>query len=283
MKRALLLLLILLFPVTLFAAERDDCRNAAELAALYQVRSILLRSSASSSDAERVIDRNLEILREPLPGGGYRWVHWVRPEGDPPYDKKGHNVGAVHEAGSPDSFEAAAEHVFAVRVAVPQKRSLFRGNSRVYVGTLHLSYTAGGRTRTKDERIEQWMNPDTSRSVDLGTIADHVEGSLDASTDQKNAGEALVELHFKQAVPQDDPGNPSYGAIQTLKRVRRNPEAVDTEIASIERDLLPGTESLPLVSIVRDLRRAQDLIRSSKPADQEKGEKLLKEALRQLH
>ncbi len=283
MKR-LIAVAILTAATPLFAIETDDCRAAlTHLTALYEIRSLMMKRYTSSYDVDRLIDRRLDQLREPLPGGGYRWVRWVRRDSDAPTDKHGHSVGAVNSSGS-DTFESSGDHAFVVRVVVPQKRSLFNANHAVYVGNVRINYTANGRTRTKEEPINNWMNPDTSRTIDLGTIADHVEVSLDASTAAKDVKQALVEIHFKQAVSEDDPANPAYSTILALERIRSSPDprTIDAEIASIESGLFPGSESLPLLSIVADFRRADELLRSSKSDDQEKGDKLLKETLRRL-
>ena len=177
-------------------------------------------------------------------------------------------------------FESAADHVFAVRVVVPSKRSLFNANGPVSVGSVEIRTTVNGRTRTRNERIDQVMNPDTSRSFDLETIADHVEVAVESTS----KSEAVIETHYRQAVPQDDPANPAYSTIQSLQRLRgsADPRAIDSEIADVERSLIPGADPLPLLTIIADLRRADDLMRSKKEDEQQKGDKLLKETLRRL-
>jgi hypothetical protein len=238
----------------------------------------MLRGDTSSYDINQFIDRKMDELREPIAGGGFRWVRWVRPSRDPEYDKKGHNVVAV-QGSSGDTFEASGDHAYAVRVAVPSKRSLFNGNNPVYVGAVHVRYTMNGRERTKDETINNWMNPDTTRTIDLGAIADHVDVSLDSSTAQKNVKQALLEIHLLKAVPQDDPANPNYDTIVMLRRIRDSydPYVIDEEIAKLD-----SSASFPVYRFVRDLRRADELMRSKKQEDQDKGDKLLKETLRRL-
>jgi hypothetical protein len=276
MKRVLVSLVLLLAAAPLLA---DDCSAMTQLATLYELRHIAMRRA---SDADSWIDKRIDYLREPV-GNGYRWVHWVRPSSGDPVDKHLHKTQAVHGSGS-DSFEASGANAYGVRVVVPAKQSLFGRNNPVYVGTVRISYDADGHHRTKNERIDQWMNPDTSRTIDLGAIAEHVEASLDASTAQKDANQALVEIHFRQAVAEDDPANPAYATIQSLKRVRGSysSDAIDDEIARVERDAFGTTESVPLLAIVRDLRRADELMRSSKDSEKEKGDKLLRETLRRL-
>src|SRR5260221_675229 len=256
MKR-LLLFIIASIALPIFAADpADDCRDARALGALYQVRSLMMRPYASSYDVDRFIDRKLDELREPTGDGGYRWVRWAIPGGDAPFQKDGHLTAAVHDRGDSDHFEASSQHVFAVRIAVPGKRSLFNGNNRVFVGSVHVTYDGDGRSRTKDERIDQWMNPDTSRTIDLGgRVADRVRASLDAGADDKHVKESLVEIHFLQAVAEDDPANPNYPTVQVLQPLRHSSAGeIDDAIAAMERTLYPPSEPLPLLSIVSDLR-----------------------------
>jgi hypothetical protein len=275
---------LLLIAAPMFAAEvADPCGAYMQLGALYEVRSLMMKPYASSNDVDNFINGRVEQLRDPLPDGGYRWVRWIRPDGDAPVDKHGHTVVAVQGSNS-DPVEASGQHAFEVRIAVPAKKSLFSRNNAVYVGNVRVSYTVNGRLREKNEKINQWMNPDTSRTIDLGAIADRAEASLDASTAAANVKESLVEIHFVQAVPQDDPANPAYDTVRSLERIRRNPDAysVDNEIAKRERELFPGAEPLPLLSIVADLHRADELLHSKKDEDYEKGMKLLRETMRKV-
>ena len=273
---------LLAIATPLFALDRDDtCRAYTQLGSLYEIRSLMLRTYISSYDIQKAIDNRVEALRVPLSGGGYRWVRWVRPDRNAPDDKEVHEVRASKGSGA-DTFEASADHPFNVKVIIPEKRSLFNKNSPVYVGTLHVTYTANGRDYNKDLAINDWMNPDTSRTIEFDTIADRAQATVDVSTN--DPGKAVAEIHFRQAVPQDDPANPDYPTIQALKRVRESPDAatVDGEIAAMERTLFPASDPLPLLTILDDLRRADKWIRSSKTDEQEKGQKLLKDTLSRL-
>jgi hypothetical protein len=275
MKHALIAA-ILLTACPLLAIDTEECRDARTLAALYQVRGAMLNGHSAGSQIDDMVER----LREPLGGGSYRWVRWVRPTGDAPEDKKLHRVRAPKS--EPDSFEASGDHAFAVRVVVPSKRTLFAGNNPVWVGNVEVTYSANGRTRTLSQPINAEMQPDTSRTIDLPAIADHVDVRLASAT--SNPGESLVEVHFRQAVPEDDPDNPAYDTIVALRRVREHddPRYIDDEIARAERAMYPSADPVPLLTIVTELRRADDLMRSKKDEDREKGEKLMHEALRRL-
>jgi hypothetical protein len=284
MRRSAFALAVILLAAPLFALD-DGCDARLEhLRALYDLRALLLKSYTSSYDVQRFAERRIEELREPLPGGGYRWVRWVRPMDDGPTAKDAHNVMAVKDSGDPDRMEASQNHVYTVRVAVPRKRSLMNANFPVYVGTARITYEIGGRSRTREEAINQWMNPDTWRIIDLNGIADRVHVAVDVSTAQKNAKQAVAEIHFRKAVSEDDPDNPNYSTVRMLDRIRVSPDpvSVDAEIVAYERSLFPGSDPLPLLTLIRDLRRADTLMGSDKQDDVEKGSKLLKETLRRL-
>lgn len=282
MKRALAVLLLVATPA--FAFEDECSSKMTHLATLYQLRGLMTKSYTTGYDVQRFADARMDELREPLRDGGYRWIRWVRPAGDGPVVKREHSVTAVQSAGDRDRVEAAAGHVYSAAVVVPRKRSLLRENNAVWVGTVDVVYDLDGRERTKKEVINQWMNPGTSRTIDLGGIADEARATLDSATQPKHVKQALVEIHLRQAVAEDDPANPAISTIRMLQRVRQDPEpvTVDAEIAAAETSMFPGSESLPLLTILADLREADELMRSSKPEEQEKGDKLLKETLRRL-
>lgn len=282
MKRALAVLLLVLAP-SLHAL--DDCSaELTKLGTLYQLRSMLMRTYTTPYDVRRFADARIDELREPLGDGGHRWVRWVRPASGGPVAKREHSVVASQSSADRDHVESSAGHVYSVSVVVPRKRSLLHANNPVWVGAAEITYESEGRTRTKREAINQWMNPGTSRTIDLREIADRVHASVDAAVQAKHAKQAVVELHLHQAVAEDDPANPGYDTIRMLQRVREDPEpmVVDAEIAAAERSMFPGTDSIPLLTLIGDLRHADELMRSEKAEDQEKGGKLLRETLRRL-
>jgi len=271
---------LLLLAAPLLAVDLDNCDSSlTHLGTLYELRSMLLRSYTTPYDVERFANRRIDELRGPLPSGGHRWIRWMRPSDGGPTKKVGHSVRAV-QGSDVDQFEGSSDHAYAVRLVVPAKRSLLKKNNPVYVTDIEV--TADGAT--KKYPIDRWMNPDTSQSFDLNGIVDRAEAVVRASTASKNVNEALVEIHFRQAVADDDPANPAYSTIRMLQRVKEapNPVTVDAEIAAMERQVFPGGESLPILTLIADLRRADELMRSAKVEDQEKGTKLLSDTLKRL-
>lgn len=279
--RTLLVFTLLFAPATVFA----DCTNdIAALGALYEIRQLSLRSYGSSYEIGRAVERHIDLLREPLGNGRYRWVRYVRPTGDAPVVKREHLVSVAQEKGDLSSFEAAGEHPFAVKVSVPRKRSTFKGNNEVYAGKLLVRYWVDGKMKTLERTIDQWMAPDTSKSFDLDAIADRAEATLEVAARSAKRNESLVEIHFKQAVAQDDPANPSIDAIRALERVAQysDPETIDDEVRKLERRLFPSLDPFPFAWITAQVREANRLMKSEKVEEKEKGRVLLEEAVRKL-
>jgi hypothetical protein len=267
------------------AAAAQDCEgDIAALRALYETRQILMRPYSGSYTAGERLDEQMDRMREPLPGGGYRWVRFVKPAGDPPVLKREHMVKNDFSADSMDTFEAAGDHPFGVRIVTPRKRSMFKANNESYIGRVDIRYWVDGREKTMSKEFNQWFAPDTMKTIDLGTIADRAEVEVEVATRNAKDKEALIEVHFKQAVAQDDPANPSYDAIQSLKRVRGSLDAVtlDYEIAKFEKRLFPELVSLPYTTLLMRVREAEKLIRSDKAEEQEKGKKMLAEISRAI-
>lgn len=285
MRRTFTLFVACFVAAPLFATDLTDCGDLTRLGALYELRSLMMRRSTTSYDVEKFIDERVNALRQPIPDEGYKWVRYVRPSGDGPVDKRVHAVRAIRDAGTPDSFEATSHHVYAVRVVVPSKRSLFKGNNPVYVGDVNVGYYNGNAPQRNEVMpVNRWMSPDTSQTFDLHGIYDTVVATAPVAVDRRDRNEAVAEIHFVQAVAQDDPANPAYSTIKALQRIRSTPDAttIDSEIAALENSLFPAYQSLPLLTILRDLRRAGELMRSEKADEQEKGNKLLEETLRRL-
>ncbi len=286
MKRSLIALAVfaLALPFAARAQRADDCAALQTLQALYEIRQLSMAASPSSYAVDRAIETNLDRLRDPLPSGGYRWVRLTRPAGDGPVVKREHLVQADHAAGDREQFEADGTVPYAVRIVVPRKRSLTKANKDLWVGAVNVRYWTEGEMKTLTRQIDAWLLPDNSRTIDLGVIADRAEVQVETATKSGNRGQSLIEVHFRQAVAQDDPANPNFEGVEALKRLQyaADPAAIDLEVARLERRLFPGVEITPFTMIVTRLREAEALLRSEKEEEKEKGRKALAEVVRAL-
>lgn len=276
--------LVLLSMLCALPVVAQECPELAALRSLYGVRELMMTPYANLYEIGRFIDQQMNELRDPLPAGGYRWVRFVRPSGEGPVVKREHLVSSDFASGNRDSFEAEADQPFAVRIVVPRKRSLLKGNKAAWVGNVRIRCIKDGKEQVIEKRINEWLAPDTSRSFDLGMIADRAEVAAEAATRSADVKDSLVEIHLRQAVAQDDPENPNYETIAALKRIRNSadPVTLDLEIARLERRVFPGIEVVPFTTIGVRLREAEKLLVSEKEEEREKGRKMLAETVRSL-
>lgn len=282
MSRFLLALVLGFAALPVSAA--DSCDEVAALNTLYGVRDLMIRG-ASSWTITSAIDEHIERLREPMPGGGYRWIRLIRPEnGRGPYDREKHFVMSDDES-SPDIFESDAASAYAISVVVPRKRSLFRKNAESWIGDVAITCRAEGRTETKRESIRRWMRPDTSHLIDLDMIADHCHVRVESYTRTEYLDEqARVEIHIRQAVEQDDPDNPNYETVRSLHKVRSDSstEKLDYEIARLERRLFPSLRSYPFATLLARVQEAEELLRSEEEEKRVEGKELLERVVKQI-
>jgi hypothetical protein len=264
----------------------DECAGeTAALHALYDLRALIIGQSASPYTLGSRLEEHLETLRVPLSGGGYRWVRFVRPKsGSGPVVKREHLIQAVQGSEDPSQFEASADHVYAVKMVVPRKRSLMNANNDAYVGTVRVRYWTEGQERVLEKRVNQWLKPDNSRTWDLDLIADRAEATAEVATKSGTVRQSLAELHFVQAVAQDDPASPFASAVDRLKKLQSdlNPRTIDEEIARLEYQLFGRASTVPLAQVTVALRQAEELMGSKDEKEQEKGRKLLRDTMRLL-
>lgn len=257
--------------------------DLATLRTLYDVRRLLVGDPKPSPyEIDRAIETHIDRMREPLPSGGHRWVRLVRPPGDAPVIKKEMLLAAT--GNDLDEFTSEAADVFAVRVAVPRKRSIRRANRQAWIERVTVRYEADGAEKTIERPFRQWLQPDNWKTIDLPVIAERVEVTVEARAKPDGARATLVETHFRQAVPQDDPLSPYAATVALLKRLKGNitPANIDAEIARTERRLFPEVAPLPIASIARRIREADILLRSDKEEERKRGSALLQEAVRML-
>jgi len=104
------------------------------------------------------------------------------------------------------------------------------------------------------------------------------------ATDPDKTGQALVEVHFAQGVPRDNPDNPRYLTVEVLKRLRYDldPSSLDLEIGRVEQRLFPSARVLPLTTIVGRIREYQAALQSEEEKEKEQASKMLEEIVKAL-
>ncbi len=283
MKRALLAFALLLVPIA--APAQESCpEDVFLLRNLYELRELMLLPSSGSWDFSERLNGQIDAIREPLGDGTYRWVDYSVPRSDGPVTRRDRLVNTADGTGDFDSLEASGTKIYAVRLVVPRKRSLFRANESLRIGMLRITTVTDGESSTREMPLDRWFSPDSSKTIDLDGIADRVTVSVAATTHAEDVGEALVEIHLLQAVPTDNPDNPHFDTLQVLRRLGSSwdPYVLELEIGRAEQRLFPEARPLPLLVVLPQLREVQRLLSSEEPADRNKAIEELSKALKSL-
>lgn len=249
------------------------------LGALHQVRAMWVDPDVAEWEIDRWISERIDSWRGPLPDGTRQWVIRNRPETEV-VDRSEHLVYGTPD--QPATFEDGDAWVYGVRVVVPRKRSLFRGNHRVWVEQLTIRMRDEIGVPTEEVvPVERWFAPNTSQTWDLEAIVPRADVVLEAYADLESRGEALVEIHFLESVESDDPSGPHYRAIQTLSEIAGwlSADRIDSEIERVETRLIPGARSVPVALVAQYLEEALTLIDSEDPEERKKAMATFVEAL----
>lgn len=249
------------------------------LGALHQVRAMWLDPDVAEWQIERWIDDRIETWRGPLPDGSYQWILRGRPESEVVKRSEHLVYGSLDQ---PARIEEGDAWVYGVRVVVPRKRSLFRGNNPVWVGRITI--------RTRDDSgapveevvpVERWFAPNTTQTWDLDAIVPRADVILEAAAEPEHRGASLVEIHFLESIERDDPSGPHYDSIQMLSEMSGwlSAERIDSEIERLESRLIPGARSVPVASVAQLLEEALTLIDSDDPEERKKAMATFVEAL----
>ena len=282
--KAIILIVVALLTTPVSAQDwAENLESDLELlGALHQIRAMWVDPDVAEWEIDRWIGDRIDSWRGPLPDGTHQWVLRDRPETEVT-DRSEHLVYGTR--GEPATFEDGDAWVYAVRIVVPRKRSLFRGNKRVWIERLTIRVREEGGAPTEEIiPVGRWFAPNTSQTWDLDAIVSRADVFVEAYADPENRGEALAEIHFLESVESDDPSGPHYRSIQTLSGLAGwlNAERIDGEIERVEARLIPGARSVPVALVVRHLEEALTRIDSDDPEERKKAMATFVEALNLL-
>ncbi|MBI2212670.1 MAG: hypothetical protein HYU52_03415 [Acidobacteria bacterium] len=262
----------------------------------------------------KVVEQNLDMLREPRSDGSYRWASFQRVEAGRISDEK--EILKVSTEATLDTIELAGKHSFSVVVTAPRKRSLISANNKIFVRDVIAEITSGdGKIRTAEIPVGVWVNPGDSHSVPLDEIAASARVKVNIGV-ESGTKKAVASVALLQAGLVDDPLNPHHPAVKRLnvlnsivkeKPVNRGQLKATAEEAVLElpgemeklmklreievkrmRELAEGGEATGVVAIgdatpdvVHELGKAAKLL-SGTLTEQEEGRKMLDSLIQQL-
>jgi hypothetical protein len=242
---------LLLLAATVSAAEVPVAQIADDAKAIDRV------AAASKRDLprdllRRMIDEDIELLRGKRNDGTYDFASHDRLE-----------AGRTTESFSvektdPDKpmlLEVRAPFAYKLVIEIPSRRMLVTKNRKLYVERVDIEYIPerGGASKVQSVPIRTWLEPGTTRSVDIDDIARQATARVYAYAD-KEAGYSNVALSLLKARITDNPDSPYADAVASAKAIQRGLD--NSDIPSIRamaqrmaNALAPQVAAQPVSSI----------------------------------
>lgn len=284
MRKSLLIMLFLLLAGTVHAQRPVPALESdlELLGALHQVRAMWLDPAEAEWEIRRWIGEQVDAWRGPLANGSFEWVLRERPDQEV-VDRSEHLVYGTRDRLA--RIEDGEAWAYGVRLVVPRKRSLFRGNHSVWVESITLRVQSeNGEVSEDTQQVGRWFEPNTSQTWDFEGIVPRADVIVEAAAEPDDRGESLLEIHFLESIETDDPDGPYYDGIQTLLDLSEwlNAERIDREIERAEERVVPGARSVPVTMVAELLDRALESYDSEDPEEQKKARAAIVEALKLL-
>lgn len=182
--------------------------------AIYRIAELCDDLDACKPVVRKMINMNLESLREPRKDGSYRWASFQRIEESRVSEEK--EVLRVFSEAQPEVIEVAAKNAYSVVIAAPKKRSTFSANNKVNVVKVVIEATGtDGVVRSSEVPVNTWVNPGDSHTVPLPDIAVSARARVYLGV-ESGEKKAVANVALLQATLVDDPQSPYFPATKRL-------------------------------------------------------------------
>jgi hypothetical protein len=174
----------------------------------------------------RILNEDIELLRGRRSDGTYEYAGFERFE-------SGRTTKSASIQPRDERLEIRGSFVYRLLIESPSRRLLVTKNRKIYLDRAEIDYIPvdpGATQRTQKVKIEEWLEPGQSRTIDFDSIAKQATVRLFARTD-KEAGYGNLVLSLIQARVFDDKESPYQDAVACAKAILR---ALDhDDVASI--------------------------------------------------
>jgi hypothetical protein len=162
----------------------------------------------------RVVNEDIDILRGHRADGTYEYAGFER------FDS-----GRISQSFSVQprdtKLEIRGAFVYKLQIESPSRRMLVTKNRRIYLDRVEIDYLpVTGAQKTQNMKIEAWLEPGESKTVDFEAIAKQATVRLFCRAD-KDAGYGNIVLGLVQARVFDNPDSPYADAIASAKAILR--------------------------------------------------------------
>jgi hypothetical protein len=200
--------------VLLAAVEIPVARVAEDARAIERV------AAASKHDMpndllRRMLNEDIELLRGRHSDGTYDYAGYERFESG--------RVSSSHSVQAHDqTAEIRGSFVYRLLIHVPSRRLVFAHNRKIYVDRVELEYLPlrGNTAKTEKVKVDAWINPGETRTVDFQEIARQATVRVFGHADEKS-GYGNLALSLLQGRVFDNPDSPYADAVASAKAILR--------------------------------------------------------------
>lgn len=209
------LLLISLLAATAAAAEIPVAKVADDAKAIDRV------AAASKRDMphdllKRIVNDDIELLRGHRSDGTYEYAGFERFE-------SGRNTQSYSVQPRDEKLEIRGSFVYRLQIESPSRRMVVTRNRKIYLDRAELEYIPidrGATQKTQSVKIDVWIEPGQSKSIDFDAIAKQATVRVFARAD-KASGYGNLVLSLIQARVFDNNDSPYADAVASAKAILR--------------------------------------------------------------
>lgn len=253
---------------------------------------------------KRILNDDIEALRGKRADGSYDYATYERLEASRSDQSFSVNPKKTDLA---EHFEIKGAFAYRLTIDVPSRRMLvMMKNRRVYIDHVELEYIplTSSATQRQSTKVETWMEPGETRTIEFPEVARQVTARVYAKADEK-AGYGNINLTLIRARVVDNADSPYADAVASARAMMR---AIDNgDIPSIRSmasrmrtdlvGVVPSTSSVtvtpvptpvtatqtstPGVDVYQELQAVEDLLTGNE-AEKREGLDRLHQVLRRL-
>ena len=164
---------------------------------------------------KRILNDDIETLRGHRPDGTYAYAGFER------FDS-GRASQSFSVQPKDQTLEIRGSFVYKLQIEAPSRRMLMMTKNRhVYLDRIEIDYLpVSGTQTTQKMKLDTWLEPGQSKTVDFEAIARQATVRLFAHADEK-LGYGNVILSVVQARVFDNPDSPYADAVASAKAILR--------------------------------------------------------------
>lgn len=165
---------------------------------------------------QRMLNDDIELLRGKRSDGSYAYASHDRMEAS-----RTEESYSIEDAKKSTRLELRGAWIYRLVISAASRRMLVTRNHHVFIEKIEIEYMPEGATSSKVQTLDVngWIEPGTSRNVDLDQIARQATARVYVHADPEGYGN--ITLTLLEAKIFDNPDSPYADAVNSAKAILR--------------------------------------------------------------